>query len=321
MVSSRKPAFVVLAGILASLPQTATAWGCDGHELVALVAQKHMNPRAQKEAEELLQQNPIDPSLKRYCSTRSTDPFVDSATWADDYRDVDKSTGDWHYLDIPLGADDSNPDQFCPAAGCVTKAITDQVAILKSSDADSQKRAMALRFVIHFTGDLHQPLHVVTNTDRGGNCVPVAYFTRKPKADGHGGYSPNLHHVWDTEIVQRMMGKRSLEQVASDLDGAFKSRASTWQAGGIDLAAWAQETHGLAVDIAYGKLPVMVHVEEVQPIKTCTDDDDIGQRMLALDETIGKSYEASAELTVKRQLARAGVRLALILNDVWPEAK
>src|SRR5229473_407238 len=135
------------------------AWGCRGHETVAALAEKHLTPEAKQALLTLLTANPIDPQLKRFCGDTGLDPIVDAATWADDERTKDPATAPWHFIDIPLGATTGSAANFCGTGGCVTKAITEQLAILKDKTAAGAKRAAALRFIIHFVGDLHQPLH------------------------------------------------------------------------------------------------------------------------------------------------------------------
>src|SRR5262249_16683826 len=189
----------------------AQAWGCKGHQTVALIAEKHLSPEAKQFVESVLKAHPIDPALKRWCGNATSDQMVDAATWADDVRNQYKN-GPQHYIDIPRTAKRSDTPSlapFCEPEGCVTEAITIRIAILKDKSADAAKRADALRFLIHFVGDLHQPLHGVDNNDHGGNCVPVQFFrvapelnTRRP--EDHD-YSPNLHSVWDTYIVERDM--------------------------------------------------------------------------------------------------------------------
>ena len=148
--------------------------------MVAALAEKHLTPEAKQALLALLSANPIDPQLRRYCGERGLDPIIDAATWADDERNKEPATAPWHYIDIPLGATQGSTANFCGAGGCVTKAIAEQLAILKDKTAPAPKRAAALRFIIHFVGDLHQPLHGVTNSDRGGNCVALQYMQRRP---------------------------------------------------------------------------------------------------------------------------------------------
>jgi len=311
------PAMVALA--LAPLG-SALAWGCEGHQIVALVAERHLSAHALQVARRVLEQGPIDPNLKRFCKPGALDALADAATWADDYRSVARDTAGWHFLDIPRGATDANLGQYCPASGCVTSAITAQLAVLRAPGATPEAQGNALRFVIHFLGDLHQPLHTTTNDDRGGNCVPVQYFGQVPhvRSATTGEYSPNLHAVWDTNIIARMTRGTAVGDVAAALDQQFRSQAPAWQQAGIDLQAWAWESHERAEDIAYGKLIRKVAIEAPRPVADCNGDGGIAARMLRLHEVLGPEYEAAAEPVIREQLAKAGVRLAMVLNDLWP---
>jgi hypothetical protein len=313
-------ASILILGVT-SLPAPARAWGCKGHQVIALLAEKHLTPHALAMAKKILADGPIDPSLSRYCKEGGTDPLADASTWPDDFRTPHPETGPWHYVDIPLGTTRRDIEKFCdPKESCVTRAISDQLAILRSSEADPQKRADALRFLIHFVGDLHQPLHAVTNNDEGGNCVPVAFFDalpqlRNPQAES---YAPNLHGVWDTNILERATAGRTVDQVVSDLDKSFRKRISSWQRGAADVDAWAWESYQIAVKKAYGKSPVRIPVETPQPVMTCADDNHISARMLKLSERIEQPYQNIAAPIVRQRLAQAGARLALLLNQIWP---
>ena len=293
----------------------AEAWGCRGHETVAALAEKHLTPQAKQALLALLTANPIDPQLKRYCGQRGLDPFVDSSTWADDERSRDPATAPWHFIDIPLSATQGSAQAFCGAGGCVTQAITNQLAILKDKNAPGAKRAAALRFIIHFVGDLHQPLHGSTNSDRGGNCVPVKYFTRNPHLRNNS-YIPNLHHVWDTEIPESQMLGADPAEFADTLDAAFESSFAAWQQGGMQLDAWAWESHDHAAETAYyGAFSKPVAIEPDVPVNACSDDNNIAQRMLHKHLVIGPAYRDQAASVVEERLAQAGIRLAMILND------
>lgn len=292
----------------------ALAWGCKGHQTVAYLAEKHMTPEARQMVDTLLRDNPIDPQMKRYCGNVGLDAMADSATWADDYRSTHSETGPWHFVDIPLGDNSGNVAKFCGADGCVTQAIQKQSAILKDKNATGANRTMALRFLIHFVGDLHQPLHATTNDDRGGNCVPVKYFRRNPK-ERNGSYAPNLHHIWDTEILEREMAGADPEEFAGTLETEFADSIAGWQQGGIQLDAWALEGHAHAVDTAYGALPVKISAEPDVRVKTCADDNNIGQRMLHKHIVVQTNYQDVAAQVVEERLAQAGVRLAMILSE------
>lgn len=291
----------------------AKAWGCKGHQTVAFLAEKHLTPEAKQMFQALLTENPIDPQLKRFCGNALTDVFADAATWADDERTKAPKTAPWHFIDIPLGAKKDQVSASCGPTGCVTQAIVDQLAILNDKTAAPADRATALRFIIHFVGDLHQPLHATTNSDRGGNCVPVKFFRRNPHPSG-GSFTPNLHGIWDTDMVEREMEGAGPSEFADTLDAQFAGSVANWQKQGMQLEAWAWEGHQLAAATTYGALPVKIAIEPNVPVDKCTDDNNIGNRMLDLHEAAAQTYQDAAAPVIEERLAQAGVRLAMILN-------
>lgn len=296
----------------------ARAWGCRGHQTVALIAEKHLTPEARQLVEKLLSANPIDPRLQRWCGNATRDLMVDAATWADDVRN-ERRNGPWHYLDIPRGKQKGSSQEYCGAGGCVTRAIEDERAILKDRSADPPKRAEAVRYLIHFVGDMHQPLHLTNNGDNGGNCVPVTYLDReplpRPEHPERENYSPNLHEIWDTEIVERDMAPSSPPEYAHELDEKFRSESARWEAEGIHVENWAWEVHERAESEVYDAFPANIPVEpDVKP-KSCWDNNHIGKRMFERHLTADKAYQRRAAKTVEAGLAEAGVRLAMILND------
>lgn len=246
--------------------------------------------------------------------------FADSSTWADDERSVEPETADWHFIDILRGAPRGNLAQYCSqSTGCVTKAISDQLAILRDPKASARARADALRYVIHFVGDLHQPLHTTTNDDRGGNCVPVTSFDHNPKETNatRADYRPNLHSVWDPAIIEQWADGHTPQQLANELENKFKAQIPAWESQPINVDAWAWESHEVAERVVYGNLPTELTVEKPVQVRTCADDDHISTRMLKLNEQIGANYDAEAGPVIQEQLAKAGVRLAAVLNSVW----
>jgi hypothetical protein len=311
---------MIAFSVLAAVP-SAWGWGCKGHEIVALIAESHLNPRARAMALQILAAGPVSPSLSRYCKDPGLDPFVDSSTWADDERAIAPTTAPWHFIDIPRGAPKSSMAQYCPpATRCVTAALVSQLAILRDPAATAQARADALRYIIHFVGDIHQPLHDTTNNDRGGNCVPVAFFGRAPRETNptQESYAPNLHGVWDVDIIERFMNAQTPQQTADDLDQKFRSKIPSWQSKPADFNSWAWESHQKAETTSYGRLPVKIAIEMPQPIESCADDNHISTRMLHLDENLDAPYQDAAAPVVQEQLAKAGIRLAALLNSVWP---
>ena len=289
--------------------------------MVALLAEKHLTPHALGMAKKILAEVPIDPSLSRYCKPGASDPLADASTWPDDMRGQRPETAPWHYIDIPLGTTRREVEKFCdPKESCVTRAIAEELATLRSKEASPKDRADALRFLIHFVGDLHQPLHGATNNDQGGNCVPVAFFEIQPQQRNPQteSYAPNLHAVWDTNILEKATSGMTADQVASDLDQAFSKKIAAWGKGSANVDAWAWESYQLALKNVYGKLPVRIPVETPQPIKSCADDDHVSSRNLKLGEHLGNPYQNMAVPVVRMRLAKAGARLALLLNQLWP---
>ena len=310
---------LVLAAV--SLPAPARAWGCEGHQVVALLAEKHLTPHALAMVKQILADSRIDPTLSRYCKEGGIDAMSDASTWPDDIRALRPETSPWHYVDIPLGTTRREVEKYCdPKESCVTRAITDRLAILRSVSSSPQERADALRFVIHFVGDVHQPLHGVSNNDLGGNCVPVAFFDELPQLRNPQleTYSPNLHGVWDTNILSRATTGQSVDQVSTDLDRSFRKKIAGGLKGPAEVDSWAWESYRLAVKNVYGKLPERISGESAQPVKSCADDNHISARMLKLNEHLADPYQNMAISIVRERLAQAGARLAMLLNQLWP---
>ena len=177
-------------------------------------------------------------------------------------------------------------------------------AVLGNKSAAPADRLEALKWVVHFVGDIHQPLHAEDNKDRGGNDVAVTFF--------HISSKENLHHVWDSNVLEKGLnlptktnGPGEIEEIRSAAaklnDAIAPEQAKAWAPAGLVqndeaiVVTWANESHKLAHDVAYADLPV-------PPSK-------------AERETLGADYEAAAWPVVKGQLERGGVRLAELLNE------
>jgi nuclease S1 len=315
------PRSILLTGalsLLALAAPSARAWGCKGHQTVALIAEKHLTSEARLMVQKLLADNPIDPKLKRWCGNATTDLMVDASTWPDDVRN-ERNNGPWHYIDIPLGKHKGSLDEYCGTEGCVTRAIEQQRAVLKDQSADPVKRAEAIRYLIHFVGDMHQPLHAANNADNGGNCVPVTYFHHGPLSNPahpeREDYSPNLHQVWDTEIVERDMEVSNPRRYADDLDEKFRKESTGWEAAGVQVERWAWESHERAEAEVYSAFSEKIGIEPDLKLKSCAENNDMGKRMFEKHLAVGEAYQNRAGATVEISLAQAGVRLAMILND------
>ena len=303
----------VCALLLLFWPPAAHAWGCKGHQTVALIAEKHLTPETRQWVLKLLSENPIDPKLSRYCGGAMRDAMADAATWADDVRG-ERKNGPWHYIDIPRSSQRGPLEPFCGQEGCVTKAISEQLAILKDKNADAAKRADALRYVIHFVGDLHQPLHTITNADEGGNCMPVKYFRRSPHEHNHS-FSPNLHSIWDTAILERDAEGADAAEYADTLEAQFVADIEGWQKAGIHVDEWVWEGYDFAESVVYGDLTPKIAIEPNVAVHSCSDDNNIGERLLRQNIVAGEAYQERAAPVVEKRIAEGGVRLALILND------
>jgi S1/P1 Nuclease len=102
----------------------------------------------------------------------------------------------------------------------------------------------------------------------------------------------------------------------SQLTHEFATEIPTWRAEPANLESWAWDSHQLAVDTSYGKLPKTISVESPHPVSQCTDDNNVSKRMKKLNEAVSQTYVDAASPVIRRQLAKAGSRLATLLNDV-----
>ena len=168
------------AGLLMS-SSSAFAWGFDGHRLVAEEAFPLLTPAAQAAVARLLK---LEPGAT----------FISIATWPDESRLP--GTGSWHYVNF--GRDDNctySAPKHCADGACVVQAIERQAAILASNAPDAEK-LIALKYVVHFVGDAHQPLHAGYADDKGGNTYQVQF----------AGRGTNLHSVWDSGLIRAWPG-------------------------------------------------------------------------------------------------------------------
>jgi nuclease S1 len=304
--------------LLAASPLVAASafgWGCEGHQMIALIARAHLTPAASEAVDRLLRENPMDPELSRFCKDRPNDLMADSATWADDARTVEK-TADWHFIDIPRAAHadtshEKDAMKWCPPLegepGCIVSAIDYEWSILRDKSQSAPTRAKALRYVIHFVGDLSQPLHASDNRDRGGNCTEIGFFSQeKPE---------NLHAIWDYKIIQRELeaNKMSQARYASSLDESFPRDSRK-----IDILAWTWESHALASSVTYGNLrppiPVASPAAGLADLAACNAE---RAAVAALDISIGDEYVSRALPVIRAQLAKGGYRLAGLLNQTF----
>ncbi len=268
----------------------ACAWGDEGHEVIALIAQSFLTPGARKNVQAMLMADP---------DSLTAHTIAAAATWADKYRDANingarQGTRLWHFVDLELTGPDMNracfdhppvppgtPASNGPPQSCVVDKIEQFEAELTNPATDPSERIVALKFLLHLVGDEHQPLHASDNHDRGGNDRRVSAPDTK---------AGTLHHYWDTEFVERLGADP--KQIAAALESRITGHdTQAWAQGGP--ADWAMELFRIARDDAYGKLPP----PNARGGYRLTDE-----------------YVAMASQDTAVQLSKAGVRLAMILN-------
>jgi len=273
-----------------TIAAASQAWNAIGHMVIAAIAYKNLTPNVKAECDRLLKVNPDE---------RATD-FVSTGPWADDVRNQRRETGPWHYIDFHFRADGKSAAGK-PDAENVVWAINKFSAILKDQSKPDADRAEALRFLIHFVGDIHQPLHATAREtdehptgDKGGNDFHI----EAPDSFGNQNRGPrNLHSLWDsgagllTADARRPLtadGTAKVETLASEI--ASKQPEKSFKAAhDLNPEHWAQESFGFDKSFVYS-LP-----ENSKP----TDE-----------------YIKKAEDIASQRVALAGYRLANLLNDL-----
>jgi hypothetical protein len=210
-----------------------------------------------------------------------TQTLPDVATWADEIRGNPRYffAKPLHFVNVPRDATTVDESRDCANGACVTAAIRKYAGILQDRTRSPAERAEALKFVVHFVGDVHQPLHVSYTDDQGGNKVKVTWL---------GAADWSLHSVWDTAFVTKRKGLKSWKQLASDLRASIGTGDRATWSGITDPIAWANESLQFTRTI-YAELPANHN----------------------LDQAYYQKYVGRFE----KQLAAAGVRLARLLND------
>lgn len=240
-------------------------WGGEGHALVARIAWEQLSPEAKAQVAAILGPNQT---------------MVSIASWADDVRRQRPESGPWHYIDIPLDKPHMDMARDCPQGACVVAAIARFRAVLADPKAPETQRKEALMFIVHFIGDMHQPLHCEDNKDKGGNDVRVVLYDRPG----------NLHSAWDSGLLGHMGDQEKL--YPEFLKDAEKHRKK-WGKGTVEQ--WAEESHKVAQKIVYGKLPPVGADGKLH--------------------TLSAAYEKKADPVIRVQIEKAGDRLATFLNE------
>jgi hypothetical protein len=275
------------------IPARAWAWGDDGHEIVAVIAADHLTPAAQSHVASVLG-----------VSTDKIAAAMEAASIRPDseFREEDPSTKPWHFIDICLIDRRIDVPLRCPADNCLTGKIDEYAQRLKERRYDRWGADGDLALLIHFVADLHQPLHAANDEDLGGNCVLV---DSRPRAR-------NLHAAWDTTIVRRLersIDSGSPETTAHKLEHEYASEraADAWLPGRTEDIAW--ESNQIARSDIYRALGIPVEPCE-PPAGLCSREPEV---------ELSPRYLDRASIIAGHQLAKAGFRLASLLNEIWPQ--
>ncbi|HVU95986.1 MAG TPA: S1/P1 nuclease [Puia sp.] len=256
---SRVLCFVVIALFLLS-------WGVTGHRTVGKIAERHLTPAAAAAVRELL----------------GSETLADVSTWADEVRGKPeyRQTGPWHYVNLPMGL--SFAEFQNSVEGMREENVYSALERLEKEVVDPatprEKKVEALKFIVHFVGDLHQPMHVSKAEDKGGNTVQLNF----------NGRGTNLHAVWDSKLIDRL--GLGYEELAAKVDHATPAQVSQWQKD--PMIRWMWESYEVTEKL----------YAEVDAMKSRSIDD--------------KYYEEHIG-TVEQRLEQAGIRLAGVLNRLF----
>jgi hypothetical protein len=275
-----KRAMVIAAAVVLSLliPSTLVGWGAEGHEIVASLAQARLTENAKKGIRSLIG----DASL------------ASISNWADEVRPERDETYNWHFVDIPENASgfSDGRDCFLPNSrhkgsatdhhNCVVDRIEIFKQVLSDSNVSRDDRIEALKFLVHFVGDVHQPFHAIGEA-AGGNGIAVMEFGRTQC----GRHPCNLHGAWDSGLIQHTgMGR---DEYVTHLEKLISEEHLTASGSPED---WANESHGYAQSawVAHG-----AQIDEV--------------------------YYQKEIKVVDQRLALAGLRLAAVLNEAFAQVQ
>lgn len=260
------------------------AWNNSGHQLVAQIAYGNLTPQVKKK---------INVILKRmYC--RGPQPrFVCLATWPDKLKAHGMTRFDkWHYINLPYAV---NGMKVRPVnKKNVVWAINTISSQLKKQGINQRRQARQLVFLIHFFGDIHQPMHSINRFsaetpqgDRGGNLYPIV------KSEG----ADDLHHYWDRaggyfyqQFKRARLKSKQIRQIATSIEQDFPRARFTLEINEPNPMVWAEQGYALAAVNAY---------------------------TVAYAGKPSEEYRQSVQRLSRQQIALAGYRLAAVLNRLY----
>lgn len=248
---------------------TPPLWSFSPHQVICEVAWQRLTP----EAKELVR-------TVRQTDTTGARTFAESCVWADQVRDsTHRATYEYHFINVDRGSPRVDWKRDCAAYDCVAVAVVRYAHYLSlepKGSRDRLRRAEALKFLGHFVGDLHQPLHAGYGDDLGGNTTMVTWEGRETR----------LHSVWDGQIPRRagITGLESAPEIAASISD---TQAAEWLKS--DVYGWVEESYQLVRTVVYNFQP---------------------------GEELSGSYATKAVPVVNEQIRKAGVRLAGLLNSI-----
>jgi len=266
--------------LLALSANSVLAWGDTAHRIICEIAFKELNSQARAEVKRLIRLDPVFFT------------FSGSCIWPDHPRKRSRE----HFVNLPRSATQLENDS-CPLVDkCVVMAIEVDLQIVADAGATDASKLDALKFLGHWVGDIHQPLHVSFRDDRGGNSIKVS-----------GPCSRNLHAVWDGCIIETKLGT-NIRNIATDLRGAV-TPADRVQWNSTGPKTWANESFRITISKATGYC-----VKKNDACWYATDNNKLDRneekRILVVDD----AYIERQLPTIKERLTQAGIRLGHLLN-------
>jgi len=241
---------------------TLLAFGKTGHRIVGKIAENHLSESAKAEIKKLL----------------GNTNLAAVSNWADFIRSYKKwkHAGSWHYTTVPDGKTYEN-SRTPENRGKLVEKIAEFRKTLANPNASKEDREIALKFLVHLIGDLHQPLHVGNGKDKGGNDLKVKFMWEKPDV--------SLHVVWDTKLILHQ--ELSYTEYASTLEEMYSAKEKQkWQAS--EVVDWVHESQKYRAQVYNVK-----------------------------NNKISYRYIADNEALLNKRLIQAGVRLAKVLNEIF----
>ena len=257
------------------------AWGDTGHRIICEIAFQELNPIARAEVIRLIR---LDPDFRR---------FSLSCIFPDHPRQRDSE----HFVNLERSATQITDDP-CPLTDkCIVTAIASDLRILSDPTASDTDKVKALKFLGHWVGDVHQPLHVSFRDDRGGNSVKEA-----------GPCQRNLHAVWDTCMIEAQLGTETDDIATALRDTVTDQDRTEWTP--TTPTEWTNESFRIAIS------PEVQYCVQVEGVCRYAQDNieldgDEPERVVMVDE----AYMEQHLPTIKRRLTQAGIRLGALLNQ------